>query len=65
MSTDPTPAPNRAAKRVKVISTLAIVGGMFAWIVCVGVEAPTPYYNIGAFAFFGGFAGFVVGRFME
>jgi len=38
---------------------------MFAWIVCVGMEAPAPYYNIGTFAFFGGFAGFVVGRFME
>lgn len=61
----PPSAPVNYAKRVKIISTLFIIGGLVAWIVCAATEAPAMQYNWGTLAFFGGFAGFVVGRFME
>lgn len=53
-----------SARKVKVISALCLSAGLMAWIVGYAVEADAAIL-LGTLAFFGGFFGFVVGRFME
>ncbi len=53
-----------SARTVKIVSTLCIVFGLLGWIggYAAGLDA---VLALGSLAFFGGFFGFVVGRFME
>ena len=60
-----TTAPTKArAKKVKVASFLAIILGLLLWIVGFAAELDA-VLALGPLLFFGGFFGFVVGRFME
>lgn len=56
---------NSKARKVKAISALILVAGLLIWIVGFAAEAPAIVVGLGSLAFFGGFFGFVVGRFME
>lgn len=53
-----------SARKVKVISALCIVAGLLGWIIGFAVDS-APAIMLGTLGFFGGFFGFVVGRFME
>lgn len=55
---------NSAARKVKIVSFLCILAGLIGWIVGTAVESNAAAM-LGTLAFFGGFFGFVVGRFME
>lgn len=55
---------NSTARKVKLISFLCIILGLVAWIAGFATDV-VPLGGLGALAFFGGFFGFVVGRFME
>jgi hypothetical protein len=55
---------HNSARKVKVVSFLCIVAGLFGWIIGAAVEADAVLV-LGTLLFFGGFFGFVVGRFME
>jgi uncharacterized membrane protein len=55
---------NTRAKKVKLFSFLAIVLGLVLWIVGFAAELDAVLAH-GPLLFFGGFFGFVVGRFME
>jgi hypothetical protein len=55
---------NNSARKVKLISFLCLVAGLLGSIIGVAVEADAVLV-LGTLLFFGGFFGFVVGRFME
>jgi len=53
-----------SARKVKIVSFICIVAGLLGWIVGFAAEID-PLLMLGVLSFFGGFFGFVVGRFME
>jgi len=55
---------NNSARKVKLVSFLCLIAGLFGWIGGAAVESDTVLV-LGTLLFFGGFFGFVVGRFME
>lgn len=53
-----------SARIVKLVSFLCLIAGLLGWIGGAAVEADVVLV-LGTLLFFGGFFGFVVGRFME